>query len=81
MNIYVNGSWKSFNLTIPSSEVALLSGSSPPPAPTLLAGAGGLTGTGSVQWYAGGGGGSVHNYGTNIVGNGGSGIVVIRYVG
>tara|TARA_B100002052_G_scaffold51881_2_gene45103 strand:+ start:31492 stop:31635 length:144 start_codon:yes stop_codon:yes gene_type:complete len=29
----------------------------------------------------GGGGGSVHNYGSNIGGNGGSGIVVIRYVG
>ena len=30
MNLYVNGSWKSLNLTIPSNQVALLTGSNEP---------------------------------------------------
>jgi len=50
LNIYANGSWNEFILTIPTNQVALLSGSST--STTLLAGAGSLNGTGSTQGTA-----------------------------
>ena len=56
MNIYADGIWKELALTIPTNQVALLSGSAPPQGPSfftsLLAGAGGLTGTGTTQGTA-----------------------------
>ena len=50
MNIFVDGNWKLLNLTIPSNQVALLSGSTPPTPPEVtLAGAGGLNGTSGIN--------------------------------